>query len=130
MICNILIDFRHRWWWFCRGHNSFNIVRIFRFDFRSISSVKRIQLIPVYYDLSTEYSVKNYTIRKSTKFFNIQSYNSSSSILFPNECCKQCLDWDCLLFDNRLNILIINIFYSQLSIYELNNDNTKGEILS
>lgn len=45
------------------------------FNFRSISSIKCVQLIPIHYNLSIEYSVQNYVITKSTKCYNIPSYD-------------------------------------------------------
>jgi hypothetical protein len=42
------------------------------FNFRSISSIKCVQLIPIHYNLSIEYSVQNYVI---TKCYNIPSYD-------------------------------------------------------
>lgn len=102
-----------------------------QFNFRSISSIKCIQFVPTHYDMSINYAVKNYIIIKYALCFNVQSYDSSSSsILFSNECREQCPDEYCSLFDNQPTTSIINIFYSESSKYELNNDDTQNDILS
>jgi hypothetical protein len=89
-------------------------------------STKCIQLIPNQFDSSIKYSVQTYLVVKAAKCFNIQSYESPSSILFTNECREQCLEQYCLLFDNQPNTSVINIFFSQSSTYELTNSETNN----
>jgi hypothetical protein len=89
--------------------------------FNSITSIKCIQLIPSQFDSSIDYSVENYIIKKALKCYDILSYNSSLINLFSNQCQELCPEQYCLLFDNQPKTSIINIFYSQSSIYDLNN---------
>jgi hypothetical protein len=98
--------------------------------FNSISSIKCIQLVPNQFNLSIDYSVQNYIIIKAAQCYNILLFNSSSTILFSNECREQCPEQYCLLFDNQPNTSIINIFYSQSSTYELINSITPNNISS
>lgn len=87
--------------------------------FHPLSTIKCIQLFPAQFDLSFEYSVKNYIIKKTIQCHSIVSYdNSSSIILFSNECRELCPEEYCLLFDHQSNTSIINIFYSSSSIYQ------------
>ncbi|CAF3368785.1 unnamed protein product [Rotaria sp. Silwood2] len=86
--------------------------------FKSISTIKCIQLIPIQSDPSLIYSVENYIISKVNKCYNIASYKSSQTILFSNECREICQEEYCLLFDKQSNKSIINIFYSQSLNYE------------
>lgn len=94
--------------------------------FKSISNMKCIQLVPTQFDTLIEYSVENYIIKKSTTCYDIISYNSSSTILFSNECREVCQDQYCLLFNNQPNTSIINIFYTESSIYDLINPITNN----
>ena len=89
--------------------------------FNSISTIKCIQLIPIQFDLSIDYSVENYIIKKASTCYDVISYNSSLTNLFSNDCHELCPDEYCLLFDNQPNTSIINIFYSQSSAYDLTN---------
>jgi len=88
--------------------------------------MKCIQLVPVQFDSSIDYSVKNYIVQTAPKCYNIVSYNSSSTNLFSNECQELCPEQYCLLFDNQPNTSIINIFYSPLSNYDLINPLTNN----
>lgn len=86
--------------------------------FKSISTIKCLQLIPIIFDISFDYSVKNYVVSKGSQCYNILSFESPSITIFSNECKELCPDEYCQLFDNQLNTSIINIFYSSLLTYE------------
>ena len=89
------------------------------FAYLPISSTKCIQLLPNSYNPSINYPVQNYIVIKSSPCYNIVSFNSTSTVLFFNECREQCAEDYCLLFDAQSNTSIINIFYSSSSKYDL-----------
>ncbi|CAF1625509.1 unnamed protein product [Adineta ricciae] len=82
-------------------------------------TIKCIQLIPAQYEYQTEYSIQNYLVKKSTDCYDVVSYDSSSRVLFSNQCQELCPEQYCQLFDSQPNTTIFNIFYSDSSTYDI-----------
>ncbi|UJR23042.1 hypothetical protein I4U23_026068 [Adineta vaga] len=96
------------------------------FGFNSMSSIKCIQLVPIQFDVLIDYPVQNYLVKKTAKCYDIVSYNSSSIMLFSNQCQELCGEQYCLFFDSQPNTAVINIFYTESSIYDEINSQTDG----
>ncbi|CAF0868888.1 unnamed protein product [Adineta ricciae] len=83
--------------------------------------MKCLRLIPADFDISIAYSVKNYIIKKTSKCYDIVSYESPSNVLFSSRCEELCPREYCKLLSNQPNTSIINIFYSESSTYDVAN---------
>ncbi|CAF1446638.1 unnamed protein product [Adineta ricciae] len=91
-------------------------------------TIKCIQLIPAQYDYLTEYSIQNYLVKKSTNCYDVVSYDSSSRVLFSNQCQELCPEQYCQLFDSQPNTTIFNIFYSDSSTYDSMSSTNDGTL--
>lgn len=98
------------------------------FGFRSMLTIKCIQLIPAQYEYLTEYSIQNYLVKKSTNCYDIVSYDMPSRVLFSNQCQEICPEQYCQLFNSQSNTTIFNIFYSESSTYDVISSANDGSL--